>query len=358
MLKAQEFKRFLICFTLLILSSCVHAPTPKTVEIKAVSTEITLSKISFGSCSDQKLPQPIWNTILALQPDLHIALGDNVYASRPKMDGELAETYAKQASIPEFAKFRAAVPIVATWDDHDFGKDDSGLDNPRQAEAKTEFLKFFPYDAKEIPANRHGIYHSYVFGSEGKRVQVILLDTRSYRSPLTVNPNPQNAFQKFVPTKDHKATVLGEEQWVWLTEELKKPAEVRLIVSSIQFLANEHMFEMWGNFPEERERFLNLLKTSKAKNTFILSGDRHFSQISEMKLKGYGDVIDITSSSINKYKGEFEEPNRYRIGEKYHKDNFAMAMIDWQKPAITFDIRDIDGKIINSIEKSLSLKGK
>lgn len=330
-----------------------------SAQIKGLDLDKNLSLISFGSCSDQKLPQPIWNTILNLKPELHIALGDNVYASKPKVDGEMADTYKKQAAIPEYAKFRAATPIVATWDDHDFGWDDGGRENPRQEEAKVEFLKFFPNDAQAIPKNQRGVQHAFIFGKAGKRVQVILLDTRSYRSPIAQNEDPNRTpLQKFIPTKDHAATVLGPDQWVWLEQELKRPAEVRLIVSSIQFLANEHMFEMWGNYPKEREKMLDLLKKLKVPNTYILSGDRHFSQISKMNVKGYGDVLDITASSINKYKGEFEEPNRYRVGPKYHRDNFGMAEIDWDKKTILFDIRDLQGNIISSIKEPLVLKKK
>ena len=42
---------------------------------------IQVQKIIFGSCIDQKKPQPIWQTILAAKPDLFIFGGDNVYAS-------------------------------------------------------------------------------------------------------------------------------------------------------------------------------------------------------------------------------------------------------------------------------------
>lgn len=354
-MRLQELFKILFVTTTLVLGSCTHSPkAPEAPAIKLVNLDQELSQISFGSCADQKLPQPIWNTILNLKPDLYIGVGDNVYASKPKIDGELKDTYLKQSQVPEFAKFRAAIPIIATWDDHDFGLDDGGRDNRRQEEAKIEFLNFFPNDAKVIPTNQRGVQHSYLFGPQGKRVQVILLDTRSYRSPIALNEKPNRGpFEKFLPTKDRAATVLGPDQWVWLEEELKTPADIRFIVSSIQLLGNEHGFEMWGNYPKEREKMFALITKLKTKNTFILSGDRHFSQISKMNLKGFGDLIEVTSSSINKYKGEFEEPNRYRVGEKYHKDNFAMAQINWADQWISFDIRDLNGRIISSIKEPL-----
>ena len=38
-----------------------------------------LSRIAFGSCAEQRRPQPIWDAILAYHPDLFIFAGDNVY---------------------------------------------------------------------------------------------------------------------------------------------------------------------------------------------------------------------------------------------------------------------------------------
>ncbi len=60
--------------------------------------------------------------------------------------------------------------------------------------------------------------------------------------------------------QDAKARVLSNEQWKWLEAELKKPAELRIIVSSIQILADDHGFEKWGNFPLERKKFLDTIK--------------------------------------------------------------------------------------------------
>ena len=57
-----------------------------------------------------------------------------------------------------------------------------------------------------------------------------------------------------MPNTDPTPTVLGEAQWKWLEEQLQVPAEVRLIGSSIQVVAEDHGWEKWTNFPHERER--------------------------------------------------------------------------------------------------------
>ena len=73
-------------------------------------------------------------------------------------------------------------PILATWDDHDLGANDAGGDYPKKDESQKIFLDFFGDPADSPRRHRPGVYDAKVFGPEGKRVQVILLDTRYFRS--------------------------------------------------------------------------------------------------------------------------------------------------------------------------------
>ncbi len=53
----------------------------------------------------------------------------------------------------------------------------------------------------------------------------------------------------YIPNTDVDVTVLGDAQWKWLEDQLKVPAEFRIIGSSYQVLSDRHGWEMWGNFP-------------------------------------------------------------------------------------------------------------
>ncbi|MEZ0393048.1 MAG: alkaline phosphatase D family protein [Pseudobdellovibrionaceae bacterium] len=323
------------------------------VLVAPVAPEKTLSRITFGSCAHQKNPQPIWSTLLADQPDLYIAMGDNIYASKSE-DQPIAEQYKLQAKVPEFQKFRSLVPIVATWDDHDFGLNDGGAKNPKLDEARAAFLEFFPYDATRISKQQKGVYHSFVFGEAPRRVNVILLDTRTFRSELEANPKPKSSMDKFVPTKNRKKTILGSEQWKWLEDELRKPAELRILVSSIQVIAEEHGFEKWANFPHERKRLFDLIKKTRAKNLLIVSGDRHLSEVSKLSLKGYGDLYDVTASSINRPGSIESEKNKHRMGSLYSKENFGEVVLDWEHKQALVEVKDINGQKLQ--EFTLNLK--
>jgi alkaline phosphatase D len=147
-----------------------------------------LSRIAFGSCASEARPQPIWAAIAATKPELLLMLGDNIYADTRDMDVMRAK-YARLAAMPGFKALRESVPILATWDDHDLGVDDGGSDYPKKVESQRIFLDFFG-DPEDSPRRkRPGVYDARVFGPEGRRVQVIMLDTRYFRSsPLRRSP--------------------------------------------------------------------------------------------------------------------------------------------------------------------------
>lgn len=244
--------------------------------------EEPLSRIAFGSCANEHKPQPIWKAISEVRPQLFIFMGDNVYADTAD-PAKLKESYGNLAAIPEFAMLREETPIVATWDDHDYGRNDAGAEWGGKDASKEAFMAFFNTPDNSPLRKRGGVYDARIFGPEGKRVQVILLDTRWFRGPLRKMTKDEvkeartkggKKAGRYLPDEESDSTMLGDDQWVWLAAELKKPAELRLLVSSIQAIPNEHGWEKWGNLPKERKKLLDTIRDN-ATNVVILSGDRH-----------------------------------------------------------------------------------
>ena len=157
-----------------------HRPSP----IRTRRSAAALSRIAFGCCADQDKPQPVWDPVLARQNDLFIFLGDNIYADTRDM-AAMRRKYAKLAAIRAFARLRETTPLVAIWDDHDFGENDAGGDYPMKEESRRIFLDFWAEPAASPRRDRDGIYASYVFGPAGARVQVILPDLRFNRTAMT-----------------------------------------------------------------------------------------------------------------------------------------------------------------------------
>jgi alkaline phosphatase D len=325
--------------------------------------EPTLSRFAFGSCAKQDRPQPIWNAVVETAPQLFVFLGDNIYGDTEDMS-LLRERYQLLGNQPGYRKLKAACPILATWDDHDYGVNDGGSEYPKKRESQQAFLDFFDVPQDDIRRTREGIYSAQVSGPAGRRVQIILLDTRYFRSPLKTGfqPGEPGEGQRgiYVPNTNADATMLGEAQWSWLEEQLKVPAELRFIGSSVQVIADEHGWEKWGNFPRERERLFALIRKTQARGVVFLSGDRHLAEIARFPAdhpQGVGyPLFDVTSSSLNAPSGNFtkagtrfaNEINSYRVGLTYFDTNFGTVQIDWDQPdpVVRLQVRDEAGTVV------------
>jgi len=317
----------------------------------APADDAVLTTIAFGSCAYQDEPQPIWRTIARHDPDLFLFIGDNVYGDLVKRNRatakDLRAAYATLGQHEDFTAFRAAVPMLATWDDHDYGLNDAGAELPFKQEAQQAFHDFFATPADDPRREREGIYHAVTFGPEGKRVQVILLDTRYFRSPL--RRGRMHGKRAWVPDDSPDKTLLGEAQWAWLETPLREPAEVRLVVSSIQVVDEEHRFEKWANLPRQRKRLFDLIAETEARGVVFLSGDRHLTELSIDADAGPYPMVDLTSSGLTQgNEGEVDEPNRHRVGKAIRKTNFGLVHIDWagEAPTLRLETRDDDDAVL------------
>ena len=329
-----------------------------------------LSRIAFGSCLKQDKPQPIWDAVIESQPQLFVFLGDNIYGDSEDME-VLRAKYAMVTSAPGFRRLKLTCPVVGTWDDHDFGANDVGAEYPKKRESQQVFLDFFGVSKDDPRRTQEGVYSARVYGPKGKRVQLILLDARYFRSPLKKGFQPGEPGEGkrgiYVPNTDPDTTVLGETQWKWLAEQLQVPAELRIIGSGVQIVPDEHGSEMWGNFPKERQGLFQLIRDTKAEGVVIISGDRHLSEIARLPADhpdgpGY-PLFDITSSSLNTPSGNFtkagvrfaNEVNSYRVGLTYFDVNFGSVQIDWEQPdpIIRLQVRDEKAGVV--LQQKLTL---
>lgn len=316
---------------------------------QAHAADAPLNRIAFGSCISQQLDQPIWDAVNSLRPELFLFLGDNIYADIPGV-GTMREEYARLAAKPGFRTLLSRTPVLATWDDHDYGKNDAGVEYEGKDAARAEFCDFFGVPKDSPRRTREGIYDSATFGPVGRRVQVILLDTRWSRSPLKEKPEGDTRPGRYVPDDDPTKTMLGEEQWQWLRGELRKPAELRLVCSSIQVVAEDHLWEKWGNLPRERSRLIREIAEAKAGGVVFLSGDRHLAEISVTDAGVGYPLFDVTSSGMNLTAKSWRphEQNRHRVASMNYGDNFGTVIVDWERadPLVRLQVRGVDGEVV------------
>jgi alkaline phosphatase D len=301
-----------------------------------------VERIAFGSCASQERPQPIWDAVLAADPDLFLFLGDTTYADTTSLEVMRAKQARLQAQ-PGFRRVQATVPLLAVWDDHDYGADDAGLELPGKRESKRAFLELFRDPPDSPRRRRDGLHAAHVFGPRGRRVQVILLDGRWFRSPRVDAPRTEPS-----------ATMLGAAQWRWLEMQLRAPARLRIVCSGIPVLLEETRGERWSDFPEERRRLLDVLARARGR-TLLLSGDRHLGEIARAEVGGE-TFVELTSSGLNNARGEpATAPNRHRVGDACGRDNFGTVSVDWKgaDPGVTLRLHDVAGIAVRELRLAL-----
>ena len=341
MLRRSAFALVVCALALVALARCTPA---------AAAQDPPLTRIAFASCAHQAKPQPIWDAVLDYRPELFIFAGDNVYGDVTSAAmTELEAAYAGAASIEGYQRVREAAPVLATWDDHDFGTNDGGADFPHKEAAKRLFLEFWQVPPDDPRRARAGIYHAETFGPEGMRVQVVLLDTRTFRSPLEAADQPVAPGQgPYARDPDPAKTMLGAAQWAWLRAQLMHPADLRLIVSSVQVLAEGHGFEGWDNLPAERARLLDLIAATGATAVLFLSGDRHVGALYR-RAGGPYDLYEITSSGINMTYAGNRDAGPRRLGAVYGAENFGTIDVDWWAGEVRLAVRSMNGEAVREV---------
>ena len=305
-------------------------------------------KIAFGSCLDQENPQPIWNSIYKEDIDSFVFLGDNVYGdiSSGKLN-KMREAYKLQSKMIPSWLFKKNVEMI--WDDHDFGENDGGSSYPLKQEAQKLYLDFWKIPNDDIRQQRDGIYANKIIYIDNFIINLILLDTRYFRSDLKKTKGLKPVYLK---NEELNATILGDKQWSWLMEVMKIKSDLTIVATSIQLLPTEHRFEKWSNFPSDHFKLKKLLK-SQSRPIIVISGDRHQGAI-------YNDenIYEITSSSLNKTISSIlrrpKELDKYMLGEMFAGENYGLITINTNKKIIDLEIKDINGNMV--LHKKLNLK--
>jgi len=348
----MKTKLTVVCLSFLILWACADS-----IQVK---TDTLTTKIAFGSCGHEDHPLPIFNTITQHKPDLFIFLGDNIYGDTHSMD-TLRAKYQLLGNKPSYSNLKAQVPIIATWDDHDYGWNDSGKHYPFKEASKAVFLEFFE-EPEVSPRREHqGIYHSYLYDYGGHKLQILLLDGRTFRDDLKpyegeFDQDDRYDFYspEYAPHTETAPTLLGEEQWNWLEKELQIPSDIKIIGTGTQFGIEWNGYEAWANFPHEKRRMLDLIKRTKANGVLFISGDVHYSEISREETDFY-PIFDFTSSGLSST-WKFATPNKNRIEGPIMDNHFGLITIQWkdEDTEITMETWDIHDN--QRIEYTIPLK--
>jgi len=228
----------------------------------------------------------LWGRILEQsRPQDLILLGDNMYADHRGWTGfspSDAENLQRQYQLlAQNIDFKLLVDslggiekISATFDDHDYGINNGDSTFPLRNLSQTFFWDFLRVPMGSPIREQSGVYSSKLVDiSENLTYKIILLDTRSNKSPTGTTPD---------------GDFLGKEQWSWLERELADPRpEIMFVGSSIQVLPTDKVLEeTWNEFPRARQRLLDLIvNAAAAPNIYLLSGDVHTGEVLQAKCR-------------------------------------------------------------------------
>jgi alkaline phosphatase D len=259
-----------------------HQPLPfRTRTAPAAPRPI---RIAFGSCARVQLDphQPVFDAIAAMEPDLFLWLGDNIYADS---DAEAAFTdiYARQRSVPSLQPLLRSVPQLAIWDDHDFGYNDSDGDNPVKDMTLRLFRRWWANPAAGQP-DTPGVFFRHSFGP----VDVFMLDGRYHRDKPSAPDGPAK-------------TMLGAAQKAWLKRELKASKAVfKILASGTGWSSAERGGDSWAMYLHERDELLDFIRDNRITGCLGISGDVHMGEANcvPWSEKGGYDFYDLVSSGL------------------------------------------------------------
>ncbi|XP_027329990.1 uncharacterized protein LOC113846198 isoform X2 [Abrus precatorius] len=378
-------------WNVVVLIGMVGVAMPVTGSDSEEKQERVVSRIAFGSCSNQSAPQHIWDAVVDFHPQIFIWLGDNIYGDTkrpfklfgrertigpwknvprfvPSSEPEMMARYRKANSNPGYARLKENAEVIGTWDDHDYGLNNAGKEFHGKIINQKLLLDFLDEPQDSLRRKQAGVYASYTYGPVGRDVKIVLLDTRYHRDPIGSD-----------------GTILGDSQWLWLERELKgPPTAITIIGSSIQVISNlsatiHPLFSMesWGHFPKERDRLFKLIAYSKRGGVFFISGDVHFGEITRYDCALDYPLYDVTSSGVTQSIEEvvppflrflvrfvaWLTPSTMRVkGQScryrsciYGQPNFGTIEIDWDSHPVTlkFKVRDKNGVAVTEVNVSL-----
>ncbi len=302
-------------------------------------------KFIVGSCSyinEPKFDRPgkpygsnfeIFNSINKKKPDFMLWLGDNTYLREPDWNSRTGfiKRYSHTRAFPELQPLLASTHHYATWDDHDYGPNNSD-GSFWLKETASEIFKLFWGNPNYDVTGKGGITGFFQWSD----LDFFLLDNRYHR---TANNNLTGNRQ-----------MLGKDQIDWLINALSfSQASFKFVAVGGQVISNGAVYENYATYPDERKYLLDKIREAKIEGVIFLDGDRHHTILSKMQeTKNVYPLYDLTCSSLTAGVNNDNEPyNSFKLEETFvNVNNFGMLNVTGttNDRELTIQIFDKDGK--------------
>lgn len=325
-----------------VMSALRHFTTQPLWQWRTDPPEFTVAMGSCNYVNEERHDRPgkpygdgyrIYNSIADKKPDLMLWLGDNIYLREPDWDSRsgFMHRYTHTRAMPEMQRLLTTCPNYAIWDDHDFGPNDGDRSFVHAETSREMFRLFWPNPTPEQPGvGGVGTQFSHA------DIDFFLLDDRSFRTRADL--------------KTGEPQILGATQIDRLIEGLKfSKAPFKLVAVGGQFLNTVGQYENFANYPKERQAIIDRIQAEGITGVVFLTGDRHFTELSELTLSDGNIIRDLTVSPLTSTAYDPKEDNTLRVeGTRVGQRNFATITFSGKRGERSMMIRvfDSDGKLM------------
>lgn len=244
-------------------------------------------RLMFGSCCYEDAGTgETWKRVAIEDPDTVVLLGDSPYIDTSQLKRQ-RRRYAEFAAFTPMADLLRSTSWYGTWDDHDFGDNDTDGRMRGKANSRQAFLEY--HANPSYGDGQRGIYTKFRRGP----IEVFLLDTRTFAA---TEPSP---FLR------HHASLLGASQWKWLLNGLRtSTAPVKVLACGMIWndATRPNKQDHWGSYPHERQKLFEEIGRHKIGGVILVGGDIHRSRVirhSTKQAAGY-DIMELISSPMHR----------------------------------------------------------
>ncbi len=224
---------------------------------------------------------PVWERMDLLGIDQLYLMGDTPYIDTSNLT-TIRQKHRDFLGLSSLAVLGRHTSIVGTWDDHDFGVNNSNGASFASGKPNTRkgFVEYRAHD--QYGTGFEGVYNKVDHGP----MEVFLLDPRwfSQTAPSPVDPSQKTCF--------------GSAQWDWLLTSLRNSKATFKVLSMGQIWQDkknsetDDMFTYWY----ERDALLNMIRDENIPGVVLLGGDIHVSRyLIHPQRTGY-DIHDFITS--------------------------------------------------------------
>lgn len=283
--------------------------------------------------------------IADMKPNFMLWLGDNMYLREADFYSvaRMNHRYSHTRRLPELQRLLATSAHYATWDDHDYGPNNSDRNYSMKEDALNIFNHYWGNPKAGHDGNK-GVYFRFQWAD----VDIFMTDGRYHRAP--------NALL------EQDKEYLGKTQLQWLKDGLANSrAPFKLVVFGNQATNVHSPFEAFPAYKAEHQELMNFIEHQGVTGVVFISGDRHHTELLKTESAAQYPLYEFTVSPLTAGAARQlvpeERNNPLRVeGTLVNQRNFGMIRVSGKgdERMLTLESYDKDGALLweQSIKKT------